>query len=49
MYNVFHWLAKKKDYQKTKLKNGVIAKILKPTYDQKPKTFFGRGGGGGWP
>ena len=38
MYHIFHWLAKKTDYQK-KNKKRVTAPILKPTYDQKPETF----------
>ena len=31
---------KKKDYKKNKIKC-ITAPILKPTYDQKPETFFG--------
>ena len=43
MYHVFHWLEKKKDYQKNKTekknkkkKTCITAPILKPTSDQKP-------------
>ena len=40
MYHVFHWLAKKKIIKKKRKKKCVTAPILKPTYDQKPETFF---------
>ena len=41
MYHVFHYLEKNKDAKKNK---HVTTPMLKPTYDQKPDTFFLGGG-----